>query len=203
VSGNRVDFHDGTADSVTVDHSPIVSVDEVEVSTVVYLPPEEIYDFLVDFPGYARYSKYLERVRADGDGQPGTRYALTFSWWKLEYTAHSEVTAVDRPTSIDWELVRDLEASGHWHVEEVDVPAEAPADAEAACRVTLRVEFDPSTASVGRLNLPSFVSLSRVIEKVKPLVQEEAERVVERIVADLEGTRRPVDLRIHTTPDSV
>ncbi len=30
----------------------------------------------------------------DGDGASGTRYALHFSWWKLTYTAHSEVTDV-------------------------------------------------------------------------------------------------------------
>ena len=30
-------------------------VDAVEVSTIVYLPPEEIYDFLIDFPRYADY----------------------------------------------------------------------------------------------------------------------------------------------------
>jgi len=42
-----------------------------------------------------------------------------------------------------------------------------------------------------------------VIEKVKPLIQEEAERVVERIVADLEGRRRDVELTIHTSPDTV
>jgi uncharacterized membrane protein len=176
-------------------------VDEVEVSTVVYLPPEEIYDFLVDFPRYANYSKYLTDVRVDGDGTPGTRYALTFSWWKLEYTAHSEVTDAEAPSHIDWELVRDLDAHGHWRVEAV--PEEAPPEAETASRVTLRVEFDPGSASVGRLKIPSFVSLSWVIEKVKPLVQEEAERVVERIVADLEGRRRDVTLTIHTTPDEV
>ena len=45
-------------------------VDRVEVSTVVHLPPEEVYEFIVDFPGYANYSEYLERVRSDGDGSP-------------------------------------------------------------------------------------------------------------------------------------
>jgi uncharacterized membrane protein len=189
------------AGTLSVSASSGSSVDEVEVSTVVYLPPAEVYEFLVDFPRYARYSKYLTEVRADGDGEPGTRYALTFSWWKLEYTAHSEVTDTDPPTQIDWELVRDLEAKGYWRVEEVSDAA--PEDVETASRVTLRVEFDPSTASVGRLKIPSFVSLSWVIDKVKPLIQEEAERVVERIVADLEGRSRDVELTIHTTPDTV
>lgn len=176
-------------------------MDEVEVSTVVYVPPAEIYEFLLDFPGYAQYSEYLKEVRVDGDGSPGTRYALTFAWWKLTYTAHSEVTAVDAPTRIDWELTRDIDAKGHWRIEEV--PDEAPADAETASRVRLCVEFDPDSASASGIDLPRLVSVSWVVEKVKPLVQEEAERVVERIVADIEGEPRPVELSVHATPDSI
>jgi len=91
-------------------------VDRVEVSTVVYLPPEEVYEFLVDFPGYADYSKYLERVKSDGDGSPGTRYALRFSWWKVTYTAHTRVTDADPPNRIDWEVIKDMNAHGHWLV---------------------------------------------------------------------------------------
>ena len=92
-------------------------VDAVEVSTVIYLPPEEVYDFLVDFPGYANYSKYLTDVRRHGDGSPGTEYDLRFEWWKLAYTARSRVTGVSPPTRIDWEIVKDLSAHGFWHVE--------------------------------------------------------------------------------------
>jgi len=176
-------------------------VDEVEVSTVVRLPPEEVYEFLLDFPAYANYSEYLDKVRVHGDGSPGTRYALTFAWWKITYTAHSEVIEVDPPNCIDWEIIRDIDAEGQWRIEEA--PDKAPDSVETASRVTLYVRFEPGSASVGSLDLPSFVSLSWVIEKVKPLIQEEAERVVERIVADLEGERRPVELSIHTTPDSV
>lgn len=176
-------------------------MDQVEVSTLVHLPPAEVYDFLVDFPRYANYSEYLEEVRSDGDGSPGTRYALRFSWWKVTYTAHTEVTGADPPTRIDWRVTADIDASGYWAVEEV--PDEAPPDAETASRVRLHVEFDPGSASVGDVGLPSFVSLSWLVERVVPLVQEEAERVVERIVADIEGEPRPVDLTIHATPDSV
>jgi uncharacterized membrane protein len=85
-------------------------VDSVEVSTVVYVPPEEVYDFLVDFPRYAKYSKHLEEVERDGDGSEGTRYDLTFSWWMLSYTARSEVTGLEPPDRIDWQLVRHLRA---------------------------------------------------------------------------------------------
>ncbi|MFB6074474.1 MAG: SRPBCC family protein, partial [Haloarculaceae archaeon] len=118
---------------------------------------------------------------------------LTFSWWKLSYTAHSAVTDVDPPRKIDWEVTRDVDARGHWRVERVDPPP----DREHASEVRLRVEFDPDSVRAGAFDLPRLVSLDWVIDRVVPLVQREAERVVERIVADLEGERREVDLEIH------
>jgi len=176
-------------------------VDEVEVSTVVYLPPEEIYEFLVDFPRYARYSKHLTQVRHDGDGSPGTNYYITFSWWKLSYTAHSRVTDVDPPRRIDWTITKDLDANGYWGIE--PVPEEAPEGEDHACRVRLHVRFHPGSADSRMLDLPRFVSLDWVIGKVKPIVEREAERIVRRIVADIEGRRREIDLEIHATPDSI
>lgn len=175
-------------------------MDELAVSTVVYCPPEDAYDFLVDFPRYANYSDHLTDVtRLGGDGSPGTRYALRFAWWKLSYTVRSEVTGVDRPERIDWRIVSGLDASGHWAVEPLsELPADAPADADRACRVRFRVAFDPRSANVGSLDLPRFVSLGWVIEKLKPALETEARRVVERAVEDLEGRRRPIDLTVRT-----
>ncbi|QLC34063.1 SRPBCC family protein [Halarchaeum sp. CBA1220] len=184
----------------------------VEVSTTVYAPREEVYDFLLDFPGYADYSKHLESVRADGDGGPGTEYHLTFAWWKLDYTLHSRVTDVERPERIDWEVTKDLDAAGQWLVEEPeaddgrsdagggatdegDAGGEGATGDADACRVRLVVTYDPNSAD-GVLDLPMFVSLDWVIEKVADLVVEEGERVVERVVADLEGERRRVDLDV-------
>jgi len=175
-------------------------VDTVEVSTVVHLPPSDVYEFLVDFPRYARYSKYLESVEQRGDGSPGTEYDLTFAWWKLSYTARSEVTAVDPPRGLSWRLTKDLTARGEWTVAPLESP---PEGVDEACRVTLTVRFDPDSADSGTIDLPRFVSLSWVVEKVKPKIQSEAERVVERIVADLEGQRRDVDLEIHTVDTDV
>lgn len=176
-------------------------MDEVEVSTVVHLPPAEVYDFLVDFPRYARYSEYLTEVTAEGDGSPGTRYRLRFAWWKLSYTAHTEVTDVEPPTRLDWRVSRDLDARGGWRVESLDsVPAALPADTDTASRVHLEVAFDADSIGAGTLDLPRFVSLGWVVDKVKPILVEEAERVVERIVADLEGRRREVDLVVHEVP---
>jgi uncharacterized protein YndB with AHSA1/START domain len=179
-------------------------VDRIHVSTVVCLPPEEVYEFLVDFPRYARYSKYLTGVTRTGDGSPGTRYRLRFAWWKLSYTAHTEVTDVDPPGRLDWQVVKDVDARGGWRIEPLDpVPAGLPTDAETACRVHLEVAFDPDSVGGGMVDLPRFVSLDWVVRKVKPVLVEEAERVVERIVADVEGRRREVDLVVHEAPGGV
>ena len=173
-------------------------MDELVVSTVVYLPPEETYDFLVDFPRYAEYSKHLRAVtRRSGDGGAGTRYALRFAWWKLTYTVESEVTEVEAPERIEWRIVRNLDASGRWRIEELDeVPADAPADVETASRVSFEVSYDPGSANEGGIDLPRFVSLGWVIDRIKPAITKEAERIVERVVEDLEGARRPVDLTV-------
>lgn len=176
-------------------------MDAVEVSTVVYLPPGEVYDFLIDFPRYANYSKYLTDVRREGDGSPGTQYDLRFEWWKLSYTARSRVTGVDPPTRIEWEIAKDLRAHGFWRVEEV--PEEAPPDRESASRVYFHVEFDADSVNKGAIELPALVSLGWVVKKVIPLIENEAERIVERIVADIEGEPREVELTIHDTPERV
>jgi hypothetical protein len=97
-------------------------------------------------------------------------------------------------------LTKDLTARGEWTVESVDDP---PDGVEEASRVGLVVRFDPDSADAGTIDLPRFVSLSWVVEKVKPRVQSEAERVVERIVADLEGESRDVDLKIETVESDV
>jgi hypothetical protein len=176
-------------------------VDRLEVSTLVYLPPEEIYEFLVDFPRYAKYSEYLDEVRRYGGGTPGTEYDLTFAWWKLSYTARSKVTGVTPPERIDWTLVKDLDAGGCWEIE--PEPEAAPEDEPTASRVRLCVEFDPESVSAGAIDLPALTPLDWVVSKVTPKIQAEAEETVRRIVRDLEGRSRDVSLEIHKTPDSV
>jgi len=175
-------------------------VDTLDVSTVVYLPPEEIYEFLVDFPRYANYSEYLDEVRQYGDSSPGTEYELTFTWWKLSYTARSKVTELTAPERIDWKLIKDLDASGYWLIE--PEPESAPDGEETACRVHFVVNYRPGSASSRALDLPRFVSLDWVIEKVTPKIKAEAERVIRRVVADLEGTDREVSLEIHDRQSS-
>ncbi len=169
-------------------------MEELDVSTVVYIPPAEAYAFLRDFPGYAEYSAYLETVRQEGDGGVGTRYDLVLGWWKLSYTARSRVTGLEPPQRIDWTLVGGLDAEGSWLVE--PAPDERPADEDHASRITFHVEYDPDSARDASLDLPVLVSMDWVIEKVTPLAEREARRVVERVVADLEGQRREVELDV-------
>ena len=65
--------------------------------------------------------------------------------------------------------------------------------------MTLVVEYAPDSADEGLLDLPRFVSLGWVVDRVTPKVRAEAERVVRRIVADLEGERREVEVEIETS----
>jgi uncharacterized membrane protein len=167
-------------------------VERIAVSTVVYLPPEPVYEFLLDFPRYSQYSKYLKHVEQTGDGGPGTRYRLRFAWWKLSYTAHTAVTDVTPPERIEWTVTRHIDAEGHWRVEAV----EAPDDRAHATRVTFVVDYRPGSVDGSVVDLPALVSLDWVVDRVEGFIRDEGERVVERIVADLEGERRPVDLDV-------
>ncbi|MFC7166376.1 SRPBCC family protein [Halospeciosus flavus] len=167
----------------------------LEVSTVVYLPPSETYEFLLDFPRYARYSEHLARVEQEGEGGPGTTYRLHFEWWKLSYVLHTRVTDVDPPHEISWEVTKDVDAEGAWELDAV--PEEAPADRTSATRVTLRVTYHPHQVDSGVLDLPRFVPFD-VESKVRSLVEKEGKRVVERVVADLEGESRPVDVTVRS-----
>ncbi|XVH30920.1 SRPBCC family protein [Haloferacaceae archaeon DSL9] len=175
-------------------------MDELVVKTVVYESQGEIYDFLVDFPRYGKYSKHLTDVsRTAGDGGARTAYAMQFEWWKLSYTAHSKVTDVSPPERIDWEITKDLSAHGSWIVEPLDeLPDDAPEDAETACLVSLVVHFDPGSANSDALGLPRFISTGTVVKKAIPLVKTEVKRVFTRAVRDLEGRDREVELEIET-----
>ena len=166
-------------------------MDELVVSTEVFVEPETAFEFLVDFPGYVRYSDYLEAVRQRGDGGAGTTYELELAWWRLTYTARTEVTDVEAPERIGWRVLGGLDAEGEWRV------GETPDGSSVALHIRYRTE---SADQVG-LDLPRFVSLGWVVRRLTPLVREEAERTVERIVADLEGEPRPVELRIEMSDD--
>jgi uncharacterized membrane protein len=170
------------------------------VETVVYRPVEEVYEFLLDFPQYGRYSDYLKTVgELDAAADEQARYALRFAWWKLQYTARSVVTETVPNEQIGWRLLNDLDASGQWLVEGRDeLPGEAPEWADTATAVRFEVQWNPHSVNSGALNLPRLVSLDWVIDKVKPVIDREAQRVVQRAVTDLEGRERAVEITVRT-----
>lgn len=181
-------------------------MDAIEASTVVYVPPEELYAFVRDFSGTTDYSEHLDRVRQYGDGGPGTDYHITVSWRMLSYTVEPRVTDVEPPERIDWLSTSGLDARGSWRIEALDgadAPDDPPpgVDPADATELRLRIEFD--AGSVTRVRLPGPLSVEAVVEKVKPVVVGEAETVLEAMVADLEGRRRPVDLRVHRVPSQL
>jgi uncharacterized protein YndB with AHSA1/START domain len=177
-------------------------MDSARISTVVHVPREQVFEFLMDFEGYGRYSEYVERVGVRGDGTVGTEYEITFSWWRLSYTARSKVTDVTPGQRIEWEIVKDIEAHGAWQLEGVGED-DLPAETEAATRVTLDVRFDPGSVGPGMLDLPRFVSLEWVLERATPLIVEQAETVLRRVVSDLEGAPRTPDIEVEIAPESV
>ncbi len=178
-------------------------MDELVVSTDVYASPTSVYEFLLDFPRYQRYTEYLDRVsRTNGDGGPGSRYAMQFSYWKLSYTARSTVTDVTPPTRIDWKLIKDIDARGAWVIDPHEqLPADAPDGATEGAEVTMQITFDPTSADSDVLSLPRMVSFDWVLSKIQGLVEEEAKRVVRRAVADLEQRDRAVTLDVRVDSD--
>ena len=167
-------------------------MESIEVSTDIRVPPEDAYEFLLDFPGYARYSKHLREVRPCGDGGADAVYALTFAWWKLTHTVRSRVASVDPPNEIRWEVLGEFDASGRWTVEPTDTGS----------RVALVVNYDAGSADDSLLDLPVLVSMDWVVDRATDIAVDEGERVVERVVADLEGEQRPVELSVEERSSS-
>jgi len=164
-------------------------VARLEVSTVVHVPPDRLFERLVDFEGYPAYSTHLDAVERDGDGRAGTVYAITASWWRLSRTVRSEVTAVDPPSRIDWRLLGPIEAAGAWTVESTEA-----AHPDPSSRLELVVEYEPST--LGAVDLPLGVTGDWLTERLVPVVEREARQVCTQLVAELEGERREVDLEV-------
>ncbi|MCU4926805.1 SRPBCC family protein [Halobacteria archaeon AArc-dxtr1] len=173
-------------------------MDRILLSTVAYRSPEEVFPYVRSFGDYPRYTEHLTDVQVSGDGGVGSVYDLRLAWWKLSYTARSEVVDVSAPNSLAWRLLNDLDARGEWRVEEE--PGAAPPDEETASRIYFEATYDPHSADEGAISLPRFVSLDWVIGKVEPRLLSEAEEVVERLVADVEGEAREVELTVHELP---
>lgn len=173
-------------------------MDRILLSTLVYRSPEEVFPYVRSFTEYPRYTSVLDSVEVRGDGGAGSVYDLHLSWWKLSYTARSEVVDVTEPTSLAWELVKDVDARGEWRVE--PEPESAPEGVETASRIYFEALYDPHSADRNAVSLPRFVSLNRVIRLVRPKLLEAARGLVGRLVAEIEGQSREVELVVHEAP---
>jgi uncharacterized membrane protein len=174
-------------------------VDAVEASTVLYAPPEAVYRYVRTFEGAVEFADHVERIDRSGDGGPGTHYHIQLSWWRLSWTSRSRVTAVEPPNRIDWRTVGDVRARGSWLME--PLPADGlPDGREVGTELTLRVEFDP--ASVRGAGVARLMPIDRLLRRLRPVVARECERLLDGVVADLEGERRPVTYTVHRMPES-
>lgn len=172
-------------------------MDAIEASTTLYATPEAVFEFIQDFSGSETYSDNVDSVEQYGDGGPGTDYRITVSWWKLSYTSQQRITAVEAPSRIEWRTTDAVRARGAWEI----TPAEPPAGREVATELRLRIEFDPSSMRGGRVT--RLLPFDALVDRLSPVVAREAERVLEGMVADLEGERRPVDITVHRVPQQL
>lgn len=161
--------------------------------TGVHRPPEVVFDALADLRRYESYSDHLAGVTRTGDGDAGTEYTLRFEWWLVSYTVRSAVTGFERPERIDFAVTDGISAEGAWVLEPIAVDGPG---SEGGTRVTFTVAYDPDTVDESALGLPALASVSWVIDRVAPLVEREAEGVVQRVVRDLESSQREVDLEV-------
>lgn len=172
--------------------------DVIELATTIHAPRPEVFALVSDVGGWGAYSDHVTDVTRHGDGGPGTEYGVTLSWWRLAYTVRFRVTDLDPPARIGWRVVEDIDARGTCRLEPTD--ADDPEVAHAT-RVTLTARYDPDSADDDALSLPPFVPVSSVVERARPFVEREAERVLSRVVADLEGEPRRATLTLRTRSD--
>lgn len=170
----------------------------LEVSTTIHAPPTDVYDFLRDVEGYSAYSDHVRSVTRRGDGEPGTEYAIALSWWLLSYTLRVRIVRLDPPERIDWRVARDVDAHGAFRLEPttVDDPS-----VDHATRASLTVRYDPDSTDEGALSLPKLVPMSMVLDRLRPIVEREARRIVDRVVVELEGEPRQATLAVQTSSD--
>ena len=124
--------------------------------------------------------------------------------WRLEPLGEGRSGSDDtRPVDGDSLPDNDAPTDGDRHSSDDPRPDDTlPAGVETGTRLWFTVEYDPRTANRRILDLPRFLSVDRVIDRIKPRLYDEAEGVVRRLVATVEGTERPVELIVHEAPGS-
>ncbi len=171
-------------------------MEQFEASTLVHLPAEEVYDAMYEYTGYPEHVPYLEDVVLSGR-ERGTRISLELSWWRIAYRLRGRVTDCEPDRRIEWRLTRDIDGHGHWAIE--PAPDEAP-EGGSASTLRLSVTFDPESLK-SALRLPGFVSLSWVMGRMERRIASDGGDILEDILADVEGNRRPVEYEVHAKPE--
>jgi uncharacterized protein YndB with AHSA1/START domain len=104
----------------------------VRTSVTTHRPPEEVYDYLVDFSNQSEWRfDVLESTLVDGEaGRAGARYRQRVRQGRRELVAVSEVTRADRPHAVAFRTVDDnpVSASGTWQIREQDGVTHVTAD---------------------------------------------------------------------------
>lgn len=173
----------------------------IEVTAEAAVEPVAAYEYLLDFTNYADFCRYVDRVTVetdenvfDGDQQqagPGTKYRIRLGWWRLSVNLRAEISQVDRPEAIKWQVLSDVDAHGRWEVQ--------PSDSnEEHSQIRFIASYDAAALSRSTFDLPPFVPMARVIDRLMPLMKESGRNVFEQIVWDLEGSQRPVEVTVRT-----
>ena len=176
----------------------------IEVWADASVDPVVAYEYLLDFTNYAEYCRYVNGVDVDSDGSSaeaapptgaGTTYTIRLGWWRISVDLRAEVSQVEHPRTIQWRVLSDVDAHGRWEVH-------PPDSADGPVGLRFVASYDSAALERTNLDLPRFVPMARVIDKLMPLMMETGCDVLEQIVWDLEATRRSVNVRVRTSEGS-
>ncbi|MFB6283077.1 MAG: SRPBCC family protein [Halobacteria archaeon] len=149
-----------------------------------YASKEDVYDFLMDFKNYTKYSKYAKNTRLVVDGE-NPEWEIDFRWWLVKYTAKSKVTDYRKPDFIEWRVVKDADVRGEWHLEEIG---------DEHTRLQLDLRYDPKGAS--KANPLWYFPTDKLIKLAKPVVLRHVNNVLRNVTKELEGEPREANFKI-------
>ena len=163
------------------------TVSRMKKATIVaeaYASKQDVYDFLMDFKNYTKYSKYAKDTRLVHDGEQ-PEWEIDFRWWMVKYTARSKVTDYRPPDYIKWRVIKDADVRGEWHLEELN---------EEQTRLQLDLRYDPRGAS--KANPLKYFPTDKLIRLAKPVVIRHVNNVLRNVTEELEGEPRAANFKI-------
>jgi carbon monoxide dehydrogenase subunit G len=155
-------------------------VTRIETARTVARPPDAVFDAVSDFEAYPAYTPHLESVSSAGDGGVGTEYELRVAALGLSVDVRTRLTGVDPPRSVEWTVLGGVTATGTLAI--------SPQGDGSKSRINFQVDYDPDSLDSTAVSLPFGLSFGLVRSKAESLAKREIEGVLDRLVADLEGT---------------